>query len=1662
MASAPDPPTPLANFHSGGQLSTGANWRQGTEAASSAQRLVVLEKHDPIADRWVATGIEFDASRASLGIPFQVASGREVYAITLRTTTEGTAAVGAEEVDVRLTLARPAVSAMETDGSVGIAGAACAGARAEGGVPGPADVAAASAAATASRPPRRVWTPGRSAAAAAHAAPMPPVPCFPGLSSQGGSDGLSTAGPFQGLSAAIQRASSQPHAEVLADGSGLSQPMADLRIAAEEPGGPPNAETASQRRRIAADDNATSAVRRVRQKRGSTMVSVEAPSQDSHWLRCGICEEAHAFVAANSKGLLRHISAKHKGATLDRKQVRQLQYLGKVACAECGTFRDHKSAMCTGPQCQRCTRQRAIRPGDTVPGQPSASAASSAPEAGRPAPSSAASSSSLAGPAVTESETLTEVHAQAVDASPADVAGDRGETRRAVAFTAAVAQRCQSIPRQTREHVPQASAGAFADSWAEALERSLDGDEAWGRLASCRCRLLLGALGETDVDQPAEIKERLKLWKRGAFCELVDRATAAAHRMAERRASAGGHGPRDLVSIGAAVRRTACAGALGKGMQKFVGSPVAAPSSEQATWAPLFLPSAENRSMAHPAQDERERLRLSAWGGGDPAVAKRELLGCRNAQVGVKQLPWATFPGLTAPSRSGERYEHLQDCMAMKEFGPRKRLKKALDRLAFMWAAGALPSSVRWLLDNPLIWLSKERGGQEVDDSDQAWLLDAYEDEILAETNEHGVVMRSAEEVEEILADIGTAARSALVQETLGEEVARLAPQRASCVLSALQTFDAGRLARVLTDSEELAAAVDSLRSSPEAPAAPPTAGASAGATRPKVRPIQMGEFLRKFTCRRLLAVDQPEVLAATADMRQFGCGVAGGAEAIIHFRKCVRALWRGGKLTSPMCTIDIDQENFFGSLDWAAIRKEVASVLPKRGASLAWKHAEPAKVHLDGALPHLCDRGTGQGDVDAPMEASLVQGSVAREARQEIYAGMRQGSDGSDDDAAMRQAIVDFEARIASWDADPGEQRWAHPGNAIAGQTKLVDVWYLDDGIGFAHPRLAVPFLLAFDKHSALKGAKRNRSKTRVSLLVTREVAEQYAEEWQLRELERLADVVYEPASEITLGAETASADAAVRQFREKTRIVKTMLRRLPLCQDAQVELVLQRACLGLSKVNHLLRANGTELAEEAEALRAFDATQEEGLRRLLPGLTADGAEQALRAASLGGVGLARAEVVAAAAHLASLTTALPKIEDLARAGDTAGLFSAEDLVAELQAMRRRAHDLVSSRLPADERDQLETLLAKADERCSQDWQRLRAARPATRELAPRVQGLAPEALTASTARRSVRESGHMRAEPDELGRPLAAAACTTPHVQREISLMLESVAVDAFLHRLEEEDDRATRRLAEILDKHTCHDWLWKIDPRQGSRLAEEDFLTCLASRLGAERVPAGEVRCRQCGELLDASVGHASCCSPAESTRGHYAVVTTVAEGMALADPALQTEAHGLLPTGERPADILTTAAIPGTKAALDITIASQDAKHAGTDACATAYRRKMNRYDSILPALRRAGVVFQPLVWSAEGRPHPATVRILECALKLVRTRKGAEAAAELRGRWQHEIAVAIQRRKAAMIRAALPAQSGRQAWLERGGRLDDGDNVLPPVDADDGATDDATV
>ena len=430
------------------------------------------------------------------------------------------------------------------------------------------------------------------------------------------------------------------------------------------------------------------------------------------------------------------------------------------------------------------------------------------------------------------------------------------------------------------------------------------------------------------------------------------------------------------------------------------------------------------------------------------------------------------------------------------------------------------------------------------------------------------------------------------------------------------------------------------------------------------------------------------------------------------------------------------------------------------------------------------------------------------------------------------------------------------------------------------------------------------------------------------------------------------------------------------------------------------------------------------------------------------------RATRLAGAANLASILTTRPMVKFFADVGEVAGLFSSDDLMAVLDRESAKAQATLSCPEDSETEQAVAELRQQVAVRAQEDWAALLAAVRTQKQRAPRARrppAKGPHSPGTCESMSLIFESDHLRAEPDEDGRALDPRRATSLHVQRELALILEAGTLDKFLCKLESEDARGARRLRELVAPHTCHDWLWKINPREESRLAEEDFLLDLSSRLGADQVGADAV-CSCCGEVLDRAVSHASCCSPAESTRGHYAVVAAVADGMALADPSLRTEVHGLVPTGERPADILTTAAIPGRQAALDITIASQDALHAGLDACASAHQRKITRYSSLFPALRRAGVVFQPMVWSAEGRPHPAVVRTMEAVVRLVRTKKGLAAAAHLRARWRHEIAIAIQRRKAAMIRACLPAAVPRRLWLQGRGQAS-GSTQLPPLEPD---------
>jgi len=105
--------------------------------------------------------------------------------------------------------------------------------------------------------------------------------------------------------------------------------------------------------------------------------------------------------------------------------------------------------------------------------------------------------------------------------------------------------------------------------------------------------------------------------------------------------------------------------------------------------------------------------------------------------------------------------------------------------------------------------------------------------------------------------------------------------------------------------------------------------------------------------------------------------------------------------------------------------------------------------------------------------------------------------------------------------------------------------------------------------------------------------------------------------------------------------------------------------------------------------------------------------------------------------------------------------------------------------------------------------------------------------------------------------------------------------------------------------------------------------------------------------------------------EATRGHYAAVHALVQGIRAAGAAITTEPQGLSDTPSRLADILTSAAVPGRSAALDVCVASPNAAAAGSDAAEAAFRRKPRHYEAVTPQLHRAGIAFRPMVWTADG-------------------------------------------------------------------------------------------
>ena len=481
------------------------------------------------------------------------------------------------------------------------------------------------------------------------------------------------------------------------------------------------------------------------------------------------------------------------------------------------------------------------------------------------------------------------------------------------------------------------------------------------------------------------------------------------------------------------------------------------------------------------------------------------------------------------------------------------------------------------------------------------------------------------------------------------------------------------------------------------------------------------------------------------------------------------------------------------------------------------------------------------------------------------------------------------------------------------------------------------------------------------------------------LDSIAELAAISLTSAGTLTLRVATGPAPFVAEQLARKSKVVRAMHERVQLCQDAQTEVVLARQSLGVGRVCHILRVHGLGLGRANDTALTFDSVGRASLERLFPGITPEGHVQATLNANDGGLGWKSAAEVALPAHLGGLIAASPRIKSMIQAGSTAGLLPYDRLESRLDEILRVAEATFLAALDEVERVRAEDFLRKARSAASEAW---------VREMTGASDGDPPAPRVVSEA-----GDGPTEGEAGEEGGHVSYRRIGAPELQRELPRLLDVTKARRLDITLQQQGAwPQLDRFHELRDKNVSHKWLTHLDVKTGAVLTTADYVVNIQKRLGA-RVYTGEAACRLCGAHLDAQLEHGELCCTAEATRGHYACVRSLVDGLRLADPAVTTEPRGLTASMSRPADILTSAAVPGRRAALDVCVASPNAATALGDAAESAFRRKLRRYRQEIPELARAGIVYRPLVWTADGRPHPAVTRTLRYAAETAVTRNG---------------------------------------------------------------------
>ena len=645
------------------------------------------------------------------------------------------------------------------------------------------------------------------------------------------------------------------------------------------------------------------------------------------------------------------------------------------------------------------------------------------------------------------------------------------------------------------------------------------------------------------------------------------------------------------------------------------------------------------------------------------------------------------------------------------------------------------------------------------------------------------------------------------------------------------------------------------------------------------------------------------------------------------------------------------------------------------------WTHDEPVPVNLPSGEVMLSDRGAEQGDPHGSLQCGLVLGGVACRARNAVMQSLEA-------------------ARI--------------PGQGLTPAPGFLDVWFADDGQIVCRPDRLDSILRKFDEQAAQVGATRGSGadvKSTVKIVGHPSLLEPYDDTWATAYVKHTCSVLPPNSESEVLGICFGASGSSDNQVESVLGKIKKLHDCLAHVDDPGVEMVLGRQCADVSKLAHLLRSQGPSISRVH--LDAHDSMQRAYVERVVAAeLDTHASVQMTLGVADSGLGFRRATDVAIPAFVASRIESRPYVVRLFAAMHANGV-GISGLVENYDATTADALNTFLDGLTLTGRTEAVQLCEAGAASAEAQAQAI--------EQATSSDARGPPVERASSARRLVHTAGSEDDEyPDSFGsRKLQRGLCKIVDAQRSGELTASLTAANR---------QSALRRVQDLRDPTVNVDWMWKLNRAHGGCVEGEDYAHAIRMRLGASGADS-DALCGCCGAAyLGGDGAHCLCCAPAASTKGHNSVRNELLDFARLADATSEIETPGLISAalGLRPADVLISVAGIGlASSALDVGVAAPDAVHAGRDCAQTMFASKIATYRPHLSAMAEDGVSYIPMIWTAWGREHPETTRVLDIIAKRAARRRGAADHRAILRRARGLLGSALVRRGVAMLKACRP-------------------------------------